>query len=100
MTPTGRPQMIPGMIQSTFTVGRSVTHPAPELLDEFIATYISWREECASVRSSYEHWLSCPCEERPLAFASYVAALDREEKAATVHSAPCERLGAAVRATP
>ena len=85
------------MIWRAFTPGQSASHPAAELLDEFIDTYVSWREECASVRTAYEHWVGCPREDRSLACASYLAALDREEQAALTHSTRCERVRAAVR---
>ena len=56
-----------------------------QYVDELIDHYVSWREACAAVAVSYENWT---CSERPdmkLAFSVYVAALDREEQAATAY---------------
>jgi hypothetical protein len=53
------------------------------LFDALIEHYVSWREECAAVASSYENWSRAESGDRALAFSAYVAALDREELAAT-----------------
>ena len=45
--------------------------------------YVSWRESCAAVAVSYENWTCSDRLEKALAFSMYVAALDREEQAAT-----------------
>jgi hypothetical protein len=47
-----------------------------------IEHYVSWREECAAVASSYENWNGAKIGDGALAFSAYVAALDREELAA------------------
>ena len=52
------------------------------LIDALIQHYVSWREECAAVASSYENWSRAERDDRALAFSAYVAALDREELAA------------------
>jgi hypothetical protein len=52
------------------------------LVDELIEHYVSWREECAAVASSYENWSRAESCDRALAFSAYLAALDREELAA------------------
>ena len=52
------------------------------LVDALIEHYVSWREECAAVASSYENWNRAESGDRVLAFSAYVAALDREELAA------------------
>jgi hypothetical protein len=52
------------------------------LVDALIEHYVSWREECATVASSYENWNRAESGDRALAFSAYVAALDREELAA------------------
>ena len=52
------------------------------LVDALIEHYVSWREECAAVASSYENWSRAESGDRALAFSAYVAALDREELAA------------------
>jgi hypothetical protein len=53
------------------------------LVDGLIGHYVSWREECAAVASSYENWICAESGDEALAFSAYVAALDREELAAT-----------------
>ena len=52
------------------------------LVDALIGHYVSWREECAAVASSYENWNHAESGDEALAFSEYVAALDREELAA------------------
>jgi hypothetical protein len=56
------------------------------LADEFLDSWVRWREACGDVRSAYDRWRRCQEAQRPLAFASYSAALDREEHAARIHS--------------
>jgi hypothetical protein len=55
------------------------------LVDALIEHYVSWREECAAVTSSYENWSRAESGDRALAFSAYVAALDREELAAATY---------------
>jgi hypothetical protein len=66
---------------------------SPALLDEFVESYVCWREESAATRSAYETYAG---EEnggnRALAFAAYQAALDREERAARVYQDCAERV--------
>jgi hypothetical protein len=47
--------------------------------------YATWREESGAVAESYRSWNSADRNERWLAYAAYVAALDREERAATAY---------------
>jgi hypothetical protein len=47
--------------------------------------YATWREENGTVAESYRGWNSADRDERSLAYAAYVAALDREERAATAY---------------
>ena len=56
------------------------------LVDEFTESWVFWREACEDVRSAYERWGQCKPGQRGLAFASYRAALDREDQAARVYS--------------
>jgi hypothetical protein len=66
-------------------------HVAPEqsladligLVDELIAAYVTWRTRCSAVTRSYGLWGTCDRGHRDAAFGVYVAALDREEQAAT-----------------
>jgi hypothetical protein len=55
--------------------------------DEFIESYVCWREACDDVRTAYRRWTTCNQSERALGFAAYRAALDREEHASSIHSA-------------
>jgi hypothetical protein len=64
------------------------------LADEFLESYVCWREACEDVRSAYEGWRKCQPPEGGLEFESYRAALDREEHAARIHSDWAERLRA------
>jgi hypothetical protein len=67
------------------------------LVDEFLESYLRWREACEDVRDSYRRWAECEQHQRGLGFAIYRAALEREEHAANVHSDSAERLGALAR---
>jgi hypothetical protein len=51
-------------------------------VDELLERYVSWREECNRVAHSYEGWIGSDRGEGALAYAAYLAALDREEHAA------------------
>ena len=53
-----------------------------EIVDEMIDDYVTWREACAAVAGSYENWRCSDPPDEKLAFGVYVAALDREERAA------------------
>jgi hypothetical protein len=52
------------------------------LIDEAFRHYLDWRDECAAVAAAYRRWSNSPAAESALLFAAYVAALDREERAA------------------
>ena len=62
------------------------------LVDDFILSWVSWREACEDVRSAYECWQQCETAQLGLAFASYRAALDREDQAARVYSMRVDRV--------
>jgi hypothetical protein len=65
--------------------------------DEFLESYVCWREACEDVRTAYERWGESTSARRDLAFESYRAALDREERAARVHSEWAEQARALER---
>jgi hypothetical protein len=65
---------------------------APGLADEFLDSYIYWREECATVSSAYALWQHAERPDQATAFAAYRAALDREEHAALIHRECAERI--------
>jgi hypothetical protein len=60
--------------------------------DELVERYISWREESSAVRVAYQQWASSGRGERTLAYAGYVAALDREEQAARAYAGHVDRI--------
>jgi len=59
--------------------------PTSTIIDAMMDRYVSWREECAAVEKAYRDWLSARREDRATAFATYSAALDREEHAAAAY---------------
>jgi hypothetical protein len=67
-------------------------HVPPVVADEFVEGYICWREECVAVESAYEQWRGIERRDRPVAYAAYLAALDREEHAALVFRDCAERV--------
>ena len=48
--------------------------------------YIDWLEEAEEVQLAYECWRSADADERPLAYASYRAALEREQHACDLYA--------------
>jgi hypothetical protein len=73
---------------------RSTYVPFDLATDALIEGYVAWREASAEVRVAYDRWAGCDRRDQNLASASYLAALDREHKAACVY----ERLIEAVTA--
>jgi hypothetical protein len=67
------------------------------IVDEFIDSYVSWREACEDVRAAYKLWDSCKPPDRTVGFNLYRAALNREGHAARIHSHRVEQLRAATR---
>jgi hypothetical protein len=61
-------------------------------VDELLEHYVSWREECITVEHSYEGWTAADRGEGALAYAAYLAALDREEHAARSYAHHLERV--------
>ena len=53
-----------------------------QLVDDVIDSYVMWREEASAVRAAYDGWMLADRDRSTIAFAAYVAALDREERAA------------------
>ncbi len=62
------------------------------LIDELIAAYVSWRTECSAVTRAYRFWSTGGRRHRDAAFDVYVAALDREERAATTYRSVLEQI--------
>ena len=56
------------------------------LVDRMIEAYVSWREACLQVSDAYSSWESGTGLGDTSAFGVYMAALDREERAAEVYA--------------
>ena len=56
-----------------------------QYIDDMMDDYVSWREACVAVAVSYQNWKCSARSDQKLAFSVYVAALDREEQAATAY---------------
>jgi hypothetical protein len=56
-----------------------------QLIDEAFARYLDWLAESEAVNAAYGVWSRAPRTGAALPFAAYGAALDREERAATVY---------------
>jgi len=74
------------------TLSESTTAFAQRMIDELVERYISWREESSAVRMTYQRWADSDCRERRLAYAGYLAALDREERAAQTYASQVDRI--------
>jgi hypothetical protein len=64
----------------------------PPWLDDYVTSYVRWREECEAVRHAYRLWQLADLEDRAWAFALYDAALDCEEEAARELQGRIERV--------
>lgn len=53
------------------------------LVDAMLDVYVDWREECLAVASAYERWTGAERHGKAMAFSAYLAALDREQFAAS-----------------
>jgi hypothetical protein len=62
------------------------------MIDELLERYVAWREECSAVRLAYQCWAQSGRRERRLAYAGYLAALDREEQAARTYAGHVDRV--------
>jgi hypothetical protein len=56
--------------------------------DEAFERYLDWRHESSGCESAYRHWVTTAhSRDGALAFATYKAALDREQQAAAQYEA-------------
>jgi hypothetical protein len=62
------------------------------MADEFLESYVRWREASEEVRSADEHWRTCEPHQRGDAFECYRATLAAEDHAARMHWYWTERL--------
>ena len=56
------------------------------LIDDAVDAYVDWREQSAAVEAAYRRWTISDRSDTALAFAAYVAALDREERASSFYA--------------
>jgi hypothetical protein len=61
-------------------------------VDDFLESYVRWRERCDEVAGAYARWAASHSAERFLAFAAYRDALDLEEAAAHSYRYCTQRL--------
>jgi hypothetical protein len=74
------------------TVTDSTVAFARWTINELVERYISWREASCAVRTAYQQWANSHRAERKLAYAGYLAALDREEQAARTYAGHVDRI--------
>ncbi len=63
-----------------------------QLIDEAFARYLDWLAESEAVRTAYGMWTGAARTDGALPFAAYGAALDREERAASVYRSVVDRI--------
>jgi hypothetical protein len=81
----------------SFSSAATRSRPAdgsPWLESEFVECYARWREESTGVRLSYDQWRDAEPDIEPLAYAAYLAALDREARAADDYRDCADRIAA------
>jgi hypothetical protein len=66
--------------------------PLRTSIDALLEVYLSWRAECHAVWQAYQSWSDSDRSQRALAYAWYVAALDREDHAASAYAHQIERV--------
>jgi hypothetical protein len=76
---------------SSRTARTSTVDQSPWLEDEFVECYGRWRKERSAVHRSYDRWREAEPDVVPFAYEAYVAALDREQRAADVYRECAER---------
>jgi hypothetical protein len=62
------------------------------LVEDFLESYVCWREASDAVRAAYERWRGGQSTDRGLAFVAYRATLDREEHAARMFRQRVDRV--------
>jgi hypothetical protein len=70
------------------------------MVDETMDAYVAWREECVRVWDAYHHYRSAARADSALAFRTYLAAVDREERASEVYAGWISQLLPLVEARP
>jgi hypothetical protein len=69
--------------------------PSRQLVDALMDRYVAWREESVAVDAAYASWRRAPSGDRAMLFAAYLAALDREERAADDYQRMIDQAAAA-----
>jgi hypothetical protein len=64
-----------------------------ELIEAAMDAYVDWRQQSAGVYAAYRRWSVANSTDAALAFAAYVAALDREERASRSYAEALWRSG-------
>ena len=80
---------------SSFRARGTTPERSPWLEADFVECYGSWREEASAVRVSYDRWRDADRDVEAFAWAAYVAALDREERAAHAYRECADRFAPA-----
>jgi hypothetical protein len=62
------------------------------LVDEAFARYLDWRAESEAVDVAFRVWSRAPRTDGAVPYEAYAAALDREERAATVYRSVIDRV--------
>jgi hypothetical protein len=65
---------------------------ADGLADDLLAYYLDWRRDAAAAADAYRVWLRAPKAQEASRFAGYIAALDKEEAAATRYAMVAKNL--------
>jgi hypothetical protein len=61
----------------------TLVDPAARLADQMLSYCMDWRNDDAAVADAYRVWQRAPAAQEAAPFAVYIAALDKEEAAAT-----------------
>jgi len=66
------------------------------LVDQLVEAYVDWREACARLDDAYRFWAGESAGRGRVAFGSYVAALDAEERSAELYAVIVRRADALI----
>jgi hypothetical protein len=62
-----------------------------DTIDDVMKAYLDWLEESEQVESAYRRWSIAPSTDTARAFAAYVEALDREDRASADYALAMRR---------
>ena len=66
------------------------------LVDELVEAYVNWRDECSAVWITYADWSDAPEGDATYRYATYLAALIREQHASERYARLIRRVGASI----